>query len=225
MRNVGNHMHASRSVGYTLVELLVVVAIVAIMAALLFPSLSGVWESFHSAKCISNLRQLSQAALQFSSDNENYLPPALWANGTNSSSVLDPYLKDASGRVLCPSARAITNRAYGINLALELCLPLSWGPNDDTYYRHSAYKILQLSKPAGIILFADSPSLSSNGVGSYIVLPPIPAFQMAARIDTRHSGRKKFNASFVDGHAETLTTDSALSAGFWTNGLPNSFPP
>ncbi|MFA6413660.1 MAG: type II secretion system protein [Syntrophales bacterium] len=215
-------MFVSRSVGFTLVELLVIIAIVGIMAALLFPSFSGISESFHSAKCISNLRQLGQAALQFSTDNDNYLPPAFWATGTNSSSVLNPYLEDAPTRVLCPSARAITNRAYGINMALEAGHPPPWGENDHTFWRYSACRISQLSKPTGIILFADSPPSGNNGTGSYIVNHDLPF--MSARIGIRHSGGKKFNASFVDGHAESLTANYAQTAGFWTNGLPNLSP-
>ena len=206
-------MHVSRSLGFTLVELLVVIAIVAIMAAMVFPSFSGISESIHSAKCISNLRILSQAALQFASDNDNYLPPARWATGTNSSSLLDPYLTNAPTRFLCPSARAITNRAYGINAMLEQGIPPPWGVNDRTYWSYSACRILQLSKPSGIILFADSSLQSAGRGGSYV--------DGKTQIGIRHFGEKKFNASFVDGHAESLTTNSAQAAGFWTNGLPN----
>jgi prepilin-type processing-associated H-X9-DG protein len=199
----------------------VVVAIIAIMAALVFSGTSAALESSRSVKCISNLRELSHVALLFANDNDNYLPPAYWANTTNSASVLDPYLKDASSRLLCPSAHGITNRSYGINLALEFGDPLPWGPGDDNFWRHSAYRISQLSKPAGIILFADSPvSSETNGAGSYLVSAPISSRFMMLLIDSRHSGGKKFNASFVDGHVENLTMDASLSAGVWTNGLP-----
>ena len=43
--------------GFTLVELLVVIAIIALLAALLLPALSQARQQARTARCVSNLRQ------------------------------------------------------------------------------------------------------------------------------------------------------------------------
>jgi prepilin-type N-terminal cleavage/methylation domain-containing protein/prepilin-type processing-associated H-X9-DG protein len=58
--------------GFTLVELLVVIAVIAILAALLLPALAKAKASAQSAACKSNLRQLGLALNMYVHDNEKY---------------------------------------------------------------------------------------------------------------------------------------------------------
>ena len=60
--------------GFTLVELLVVVAIVALLAALIIPGLSRAREYAYFTSCKSNLRQMGIGVLVYSSDNRGQLP-------------------------------------------------------------------------------------------------------------------------------------------------------
>ena len=57
-----HHLGPSRRVAFTLIELLVVIAIIAILVAILFPAIAIVEERAHKAKCLSNTRQIAQAA-------------------------------------------------------------------------------------------------------------------------------------------------------------------
>jgi prepilin-type N-terminal cleavage/methylation domain-containing protein/prepilin-type processing-associated H-X9-DG protein len=59
---------------FTLVELLVVIAVLGILASLLLPALSRAKEAGRSAKCISNLRQIGIALNLWVGDNDNKMP-------------------------------------------------------------------------------------------------------------------------------------------------------
>lgn len=77
-------VRASRS-AFTLIEMLVVVSIIALLAAILFPAFAKVRESGRTQVCSSNLRQLGLAFNQYTSDYGGRYPFAgryqYWANG------------------------------------------------------------------------------------------------------------------------------------------------
>jgi prepilin-type N-terminal cleavage/methylation domain-containing protein/prepilin-type processing-associated H-X9-DG protein len=60
--------------GFTLVELLVVIAIIAILASILFPVFARARAEGKRATCLSNLRQIGDAAQMYADDSEGYLP-------------------------------------------------------------------------------------------------------------------------------------------------------
>ena len=98
--------------GFTLVELLVVIAIVAILAALLLPALARARESGRATACLGNLRQIGAALQLYTQDNDNRMPVAYDAalstnspaatNGPTLDRLLQNYL-DAPRVFLCPS--------------------------------------------------------------------------------------------------------------------------
>lgn len=71
--------------GFTLVELLVVIGIIAVLAALLFPVFKGVRQRAQATTCANNLNQLGLAFRQYLQDNGNRYPGAgqyqKWGNG------------------------------------------------------------------------------------------------------------------------------------------------
>jgi len=58
-----------------LIELLVVVAIIAILAALLLPALRGAREQAKRSQCLNNLRQISFSCFSYAGDNDDWFPP------------------------------------------------------------------------------------------------------------------------------------------------------
>jgi prepilin-type N-terminal cleavage/methylation domain-containing protein/prepilin-type processing-associated H-X9-DG protein len=74
IRTISNRQRAPGRRGFTLVEMLVVIAIIVALAALLLPAIVKARESARSTTCISNLHQISLGQSQFLEANRAYLP-------------------------------------------------------------------------------------------------------------------------------------------------------
>lgn len=117
---------ATGSHAFTLVELLVVVAIVSILAALMLPSLQRVRKQAKRAKCVGNIHALGIATALYANDNNGYLPSrqdalGRWAVGgwlcmsagsPTNLGQLYPYMKGGAEAFFCPDVRRSTSSAY-----------------------------------------------------------------------------------------------------------------
>src|SRR5213592_3557211 len=91
--------------GFTLVELLVVVGIIAILVAILFPVLSTARVKADSVNCASRLRQLYQYTILFANDNKQHLPRPTVV-GETAKIRPDPKYQDACCWMQDPTAPA-----------------------------------------------------------------------------------------------------------------------
>lgn len=101
-------INTSRS-GFTLIELLVVIAIIAILAAILFPVFAQARAKARQAACLSNMKQVGLAIIQYTSDYDGVLPAAETGVETVEPKIQSwptlvyPYIKNEDVFV-CPSA-------------------------------------------------------------------------------------------------------------------------
>jgi len=109
--------------GFTLVELLVVISIIAILLAVLVPALSKAREQGRTVVCRSNQKQIVLGASLWAKDHEDWTPACHWsepkylkkefgfADGAYNPTSLEPYIAastDSKGMVyVCPSAKGV----------------------------------------------------------------------------------------------------------------------
>lgn len=147
-----SRVSVSRAAGFTLVEILVVLGIIAMLAALLFPSFKRAQESGRQNSCAANLKQIAVAVQQYYQD-EKFYPSSL--------AVLMPQDIDMTGDGVSNSAAPenLGGAAYLPNLDVASC------PDDDTESttpRHS-YGPYGVNNPAALPALAGTfPSYTST---------------------------------------------------------------
>jgi len=136
-------MKVLRRQAFTLIELLTVIAIIAILVGLLLPAINRVRESANVTKCSNNVKQLGLAAVNYASQN-GVLPPALGGVGNKNGAVhfyLLPYLEQVTILNNCaPTATSPNPAAYdpanGAVAQYTLGLPLFGCPTDSNFTRN-----------------------------------------------------------------------------------------
>lgn len=119
-------MKAKGCPAFTLVELLVVIGIIALLAALLFPVLAQARRRSQIAQCTANLHQLGHSIAMYAADYDDALP---YAPDPESRSSADPDASDPiqRWRAQFPYDVRLVLKPYGATQTLYRCpLDVNW---------------------------------------------------------------------------------------------------
>src|SRR5690242_10591699 len=76
-------MRKSSRRGFTLVELLVVIGIIAVLISILLPALNKARQQANEVKCESNMKQIFTCVAMYVAENKNYMPYPNWQGDVN----------------------------------------------------------------------------------------------------------------------------------------------
>lgn len=199
-----------------MIELLVVITIIAILAALLLPALARAKEKGRQTSCINNVRQQTLAVIMYADENGDTLPPTAYndLNGIEVDwpSLLDPYLNYVAKIHLCPTDRNSKINSYGLS---ELTFVDLTDPNPPPLTRLASFHSTSTTIMQGDIGTEDDfltprpDTLKLTAPGSIL------NDDEDARPSTRHSNR--CDLGFMDGHGEHLLLNQ-----FYTNQNPTN---
>ena len=146
--------------GFTLVELLVVIAMIALLAAILLPSLSLAKEKAQEIICLNNLKQLQTCAKLYSLDYDGSLPPNQNVYDLNTLKPIpgsDPNLTLCKG--LAPFDTTTQNIEDGVLFRYNKLTDIYRCPSDRSWVRTPEGQLLPIRRTRSINM-----SQSINGV-------------------------------------------------------------
>ncbi|CUU07922.1 MAG: type II secretion system GspH family protein [Fimbriimonadales bacterium] len=193
-----------RRTGFSLVELLVVLGIISLLAALLYPVFAAARERGRTARCITQVRQLTQSTMMYLVDSGDTYPLAAYFSTHNGQPcfftlyhALVPYTKDKE-IVQCPSDPRPLDVEWAISQMATLCPAMG--------FRYSSYMANWCLIETGTLLWDFHPPVSAAQVefpaetvlyydGSITALPSLYPF-----IQGRHN--EQVVVSLADGHSK-----------------------
>lgn len=196
--------------GFTLIEVLITIGIIAVLAVLIVPVMGIAKEKKNTTTCVSTMRQLMIASQMYSDDHDNYIVQAYNSGGRSWLYELAPY-RDAEqtspwDSLFCPADTRPARPFHGDAKAV-------WGSYQINttiagYVSLWRTKLVNISTPSARILFMDAANRYENPVGHS--WPP-----SASSISFRHRGKAVFG--YLDGHVSVQGLDDIKREDFLRN--------
>ncbi len=197
--------------GFTLIEVIVVLAIIAILMSMVYPMYTSISERAKATKDLSNLRQIGIATQTYLNDSDAVLPGSVTPAVTWMSQLTPKYL--SLWKIFqSPFDRRTSSEAGGGST------PISYGINPNIYVNNAPISAAKITNPPGFILFAPAPAsgatvsftgwANSSAPGVTVVgNGNNTATSTPGGIATggTHTSRQRINALFGDLHCETMT--------------------
>jgi len=219
MRTTMQTYHLKTPRGFTLLELLIVISIIAMLIGILLPGLAKAKEAARDNRCRSNLKQIGLLVANFSANNKDRMPQAKVTGagdltGAFEKTDLVPWDSEIWG---CPShvdfrSSAQLTSSYGYNWqylhAASASYPyLGWIGFDQPGMLTSSIR-----EPSRKFAFVEHATPSGNGnLWSYVMRPgDTTNTDGFGRAFARHT--QTGNVLFSDGHSESIAEDQFGSA-------------
>lgn len=197
---------------FTLIELLIVVAIIAILAGLLLPALSKAREKTRSVNCKSNLKQIGTSVVSYCADYKGMIPCAIYTASSPWHSfeiTLAPYL---GVRDIDPN----NTDTYGILLKLFHCPSDTQGKTTRSYifsssvFRGEGYSPAHLSAsrilaPSNTIAGTDYQWKDGVGIGQWSSSCFIESPGSISKSWFEKNHGKIENALYADWHVDSVS--------------------
>ena len=204
-----------RSAAFTLIELLTVIAIIGILAAILIPTVSSVRRNARNAQCVANLREWGRAIQLYSNDNKGRYRFSGWA-ATNTGPY-KPYLTTSDSQYMryrvCPMVN--DPNEYVIGALLYSIVRGSINGNIASVKANVDYvEFSKARNPSQYLVIFDSINNTGGSVqgGDEAWIKPLvdPLFDPASTStrNTRH-GSRHINGVFGDGSIKRITNTPA----------------
>ena len=210
---------------FTLFELLIVIAIIAILASMLLPALNAARNKAYDIACKSNIRQVGLANIQYIGDNAEQLPCAIvdgWA-APQWCVRLNDYINNKKVFTECRmKLRPILNQAFTPDNYFHYNR-VSYGANikiisvDFVGGKPVPRKIGEVKRPSRKILFGDSSSKENERYGTPFAINYTPTGSPIRYVSFRHQGYANF--VMADGHVSRgkEVFESSSSLIYWRN--------
>ncbi len=203
--------------GFTLIELLVVIAIIAISAAILFPVFAKAREKARQASCVSNVKQIMNAAMMYTQDYDEVMVRAdrHWGDGQKWISwpfLLEPYTKNWQVYA-CPST------SKGAMDYCEMHYPVwpTYAVNNVIHESTTGISMASVPTPASKYFIADSNHPVLGSIQGYLMASgcgnwgPYTSGCAGPYVETTHQWRVPHNegivVGYIDGHVKWLRGD------------------
>jgi prepilin-type N-terminal cleavage/methylation domain-containing protein/prepilin-type processing-associated H-X9-DG protein len=214
--------------GFTLVEILVVIAIIAVLAAIAFPGYKSMLENSRATQCTANLREIFNGIQGYVQDNNGIYPPSTTGkNGVNGYwfAAIGPYLGE--GRRFDQSKVKTGPWPQNIPFACPSCTNHGWGgagidvgingyqvgATVNTNNVTTAMRIAKASALSTTLLVADAAGPGGGGAWQTGWRIGAGGGQFdGSNIATRHKGRA--NVLYFDGHVGQVTAEQLKDPKF-----------
>ncbi len=197
--------------GFTLIELLVVIAIIAILAAILFPVFAKAREKARQSSCLSNVKQLALANMQYAQDyDEKSLPYSTLPSGGGLMwyVIVQPYIKSIQ-ILTCPSQSISTTwGGYYISYGLTRTTG-SLGESTA-----AGVALGTIVTPAETFMLADTRAHDNESEAfPTFYAPPGNTWGSYGTLSPRHNEGGNF--AFYDGHSKWMSRTAAWASGYY----------